>query len=340
MSRPDRSLTTRLARTTGVLALSTCLVGTLAACGSSADAQAGSTGKDGTIYLVPGLTTHPAYRTMYCGAKAEADKLGLDLEYAGATTWDPSLQIPIVQSLLAKSPAALLLTPTDGAALAPVVQQYTSADIPVIAMDTTLDDPKGLTSQISSSNEQGGAAAADALGEAVGDSGTVAIISGAPGASTDEARVKGFVDRMKSEHPGLTILEPQFSKSVVATAESQTQALMLKHPDLVGVFGVNGNSATGAANAVDNGGKKGEITVAGYDAEPATVEELKAGNIAILVVQDFATEGKLGVRYAAAALSGDEGEIEKQVALKNVIATTDNADDLEISRYFYVDKCS
>lgn len=343
MNRPARSTRPlpRLARTAGVLTLTSCLVASLAACGSSGgSAEAGGSDADGTIYLVPGLTTHPAYRTMYCGAEAEAKKLGRKLEYTGATTWDPSLQIPIVQSLLAKDPAALLLTPTDGSALEPVVQQYTSAKIPVIAMDTTLEDPSGLTSQISSSNEQGGAAAADALGEAVGDSGTIAIISGAPGASTDAVRVKGFVAEMESKFPGLTVLEPQFSKSVVATAESQVQALMLKHPDLVGVFGVNGNSATGAANAIGNAGKKGEITVAGYDAEPATVEQLKAGNIAILVVQDFATEGKLGVQYAEAALTGDDSAIDKDVALENIIATTDNADDPEVSKYFYVDECS
>jgi ribose transport system substrate-binding protein len=92
------------------------------------------------------------------------------------------------------------------------------------------------------------------------------------------------------------LLKPEYSKSIVATASSQVEALMLAHADLTGVFGVNGNSATGAANAVGSAGKKGKIIIAGYDAEPATVEQLKAGNIAILIVQDFKTEGKLGVR--------------------------------------------
>jgi ribose transport system substrate-binding protein len=110
----------------------------LTACGSDGGGSADASGK--TIYMVPGLTTHPAYRTMYCGAQEEAKKLGLKNDYQGATTWDPSLQIPVVQSLLAKGPGALLLTPTDGSALEPVVKQYASAHIPVVALDTTLND--------------------------------------------------------------------------------------------------------------------------------------------------------------------------------------------------------
>ncbi|MCS5720619.1 ABC transporter substrate-binding protein [Herbiconiux sp. CPCC 203407] len=294
---------------------------------------------DLTFYLVPGLTTHPAYLTMYCGAQKQAEELGVGIEYQGATTWDPSQQIPVVQALLAKDPSALILTPTDGTALAPVVKQYVNAGIPVIATDTTLADPSELTAEITSSNEQGGAAAADALGESIGGTGSVAIISGAPGATTDEARVKGFTDRMAAEFPDVKLLEIQYSKSNISTAASQVQALILANPDLAGVFGVNGNSATGAANAIAQAGKKADIHVAGYDAEPATVKLLEDGSIEILVVQDFQTEGRLAVQYAYDAATGNDSDIVRNTELENVIATTENASDPEISKYFYKETC-
>lgn len=307
---------------------------------TSAPASAAASAKGNyTFYMVPGMTTHPAYLTMFCGGKQAAAELGVKLEFTGATQWDAAQQIPVVQALLAKNPSALLLTPNDGAALAPVVQQYIAANIPVVALDTTLNDPTGLVAEISSSNEQGGGAAADALGKAIGGAGTVAIISGAPGATTDQARVKGFQDTMAKNFPNVKLLEPQYSKSVVATAESQVQALMLANPGLKGVFGVNGNSATGAANAVVNANKKGEIFVAGYDAEPGTVEQLKKGNISITVVQDFIKEGQLGVQAAYAAVTGDKASIKTPVHLENVIATTENANDPNVSKYFYTETC-
>lgn len=343
-----RTLAASLAAGAAGLLLTACVQtpGSTAATGASGDtAEPAAATKtldpaDITLYVVPGLTTHPAYRTMFCGAEAEAESLGVKVEYQGATTWDPSLQLPIVQSLLAKDPSALLLTPTDGSALKPVVDQYVAKGIPVLALDTTLDDPSELTAEITSSNEQGGAAAAKALGDAVGGKGSIAVISGSPSASTDRARVKGFTDEMAKSYPGITLLEPQYSKSVVATAASQVDALMLADPDLSGVFGVNGNSATGAANSIDNAGKKGKIFVAGYDAEPATVKLLQDGSISSLVVQDFATEGKLAVDYAVAALTGKSDEVVRKTQLDNVIATTANASDPEVSKYFYKEQCS
>ncbi|MGV8885366.1 MAG: ABC transporter substrate-binding protein [Microbacteriaceae bacterium] len=331
-------------RTAGAVAVAAVLVGSLAACVQTPDDApapgAGGNKGDGTIYMVPGMTTHPAYQTLYCGAKEEAKKLGVGLEFQGATTWDPAQQIPVVQALLAKNPSALLLTPTDGTALAPVVNQYISAGIPVLTIDTGLEDTSKLAGVIASSNVQGGGAAGAALGKAIGGKGSVAIISGAPGATTDVDRVKGFTDELAANYPDVKILEIQYSKSNAATAASQVQALMLANPDLSGVFGVNGNSATGAANAIAQAGMKGKIRVAGYDAEPATVKLLKDGSIEILVVQDFVQEGKLGVQYAFAAMNGDTADIPKETVLDNIIATTANSSDPEISKYFYIESCN
>jgi len=316
----------------------------LAGCSSSpsADPTQGGGGKGGeeyTIALVPGMTTHSAYQTMYCGALEAAEELGVKVDFQGANAWDPAQQLPVVQAVLATSPDALLLVPSDSSALRPAVDQFLAAGIPVMTIDTGLEDTKGLSAVISSDNVQGGGAAAEALGEAIGGKGTVAIISGVPGATTDVDRVEGFRKVMAEKYPDVKVLEPEYSRSVVATAESQVQALMLAHPDLTGVFGVNGNSATGAANAVVKAGRAGEIIVAGYDAEPGTVEQLRAGNINILVVQDFIQEGRLGVEYAYAVLTGDEKSIDTPKVLPNIIATTENADDPEISKYFYIESC-
>lgn len=319
----------------------------LTGCAASGPAAPPAGGESGTasgddtynITLVPGMTTHSAYQTMFCGAKEAAKELGVNVDFQGANAWDPAQQLPVVQSVLATKPDALLLVPSDSSALRPAVDQFLEATIPVITIDTGLENTDGLSAVISSDNVQGGGAAAEALGEAIGGKGTVAIISGVPGATTDIDRVNGFTEVMKEKFPNVVLLEPEYSRSVVATAESQVQALMLAHPDLSGVFGVNGNSATGAANAVVNAGKSSSIKVAGYDAEPATVEQLRAGNISILVVQDFVQEGKLGVEYAYAVLTGDAASIKTPRVLDNIIATTENANDPEISKYFYIESC-
>ena len=70
-----------------------------------------------TFVLIPGLTTDPFYITMHYGAIQEAKKLGVTLNWVGATTWSLELQVPVVKSVLASKPNALLIAPTDDVAL-------------------------------------------------------------------------------------------------------------------------------------------------------------------------------------------------------------------------------
>lgn len=100
---------------------------TLATAGTGA-ATAGAATKY-TITLIPGLTTDPFYITMHYGAIQEAKKLGVNLNWAGATTWSLELQVPVVKSVLASKPNALLIAPTDDVALFNPIDQFVKAGI-------------------------------------------------------------------------------------------------------------------------------------------------------------------------------------------------------------------
>ena len=112
---------------------------------SSTSASSSTSHKNFTIALVPGLTVDPFYITMHNGAAAEAKKLGVKLTWQGGTTFSPTTQMPVVNSLLAKSPSALLIAPTDVNALKAPIQKFVNAGIPVIAVDTTINDTALLT---------------------------------------------------------------------------------------------------------------------------------------------------------------------------------------------------
>lgn len=60
----------------------------------------------------------------------------------------------------------------------------------------------------SSDNVQGGSAAAEAIGAAIDGQGTVAIISGVPGATTDNNLLQGFIDTLSEQSPDVEVLEP------------------------------------------------------------------------------------------------------------------------------------
>ena len=149
-----------------------CLVsGALFGVTAGVGAPAASASTKYTIELIPGLTVDPFYITMHYGAEQEAAKLGVTLKWAGATTFSPTTQIPVVNSILASKPSALLIAPTDTHALFSPMDAYVKAGIPVIAVDTTLANTSILTSAISSDNYQGGEKAADTIASLAHDKG-------------------------------------------------------------------------------------------------------------------------------------------------------------------------
>jgi ribose transport system substrate-binding protein len=288
-----------------------------------------------TIELIPGLTVEPFYITMHYGAEQEAAKLGVTLEWAGATTFSPTTQIPVVNSVLANKPSALLIAPTDAYALFPPMDAYVEAGIPVITVDTTLANTSILTSAISSDNYQGGEEAADTIASLAHDKGQVAVINVMPNVSTTDLRQAGFLAEMKNKYPNMKVVAHVYDQDSPTTAESEARSIIQAHPGLVGIFGTNLYSAQGAGKGVDAAGRKGKVLVAGYDAEPLEVKLLKQGVINILVIQNPAEEGSLAVQYAYDYLTGDKSAIKKSVLLRNVVATTANANNPSISKYYY-----
>jgi ribose transport system substrate-binding protein len=305
---------------------------TLATAGTGATA-AGAASKY-TIALVPGFTVDPFYITMHYGAIQEAKKLGVNLKWVGATTFSPESETPVLNGVLASKPDALLVTPTDSVAMFNPIDQFVKAGIPVIAVDTTLKNTSILTSAISSDNYQGGEAAADTIARLSHDKGQVAIINTFKGVSTSDLRVSGFLFEMK-KYTNMQMVALDYDQDNATTAESLARALILGHPDLVGIFATNGYSAEGVGKGVDVAGMKGKVFVAGYDGEPAQVALLKTGVINILVIQNPAEEGALAVQYAYDYLTGHKSLIKKSVLLSNVVATTLNANNPGISKYYY-----
>jgi len=270
------------------------------------------------------------------GASAEAKKLGIKLLWQGATDWDVSAQTAVLDALLSQRPNALALVPTDANAMIPAVKKYVSAQIPVLTVDTTINGADLLVSQITDDSAAGGALAADAIAEAIKKVGEVAVIRTNPGVTVSDARHDGFVKRIRTRYPGIKLVADEYSHNQPTTAQSVTQSILLAHPGIVGIFGVNGNTVIGVAKGVVAAGRKGKVWVAGYDANPAEIDMLRSGEIGFLVVQRPALQGKLAVDYAQFYLSGQKDKVPKFMLTPDIIATTQNMKNPSISQYFYV----
>jgi ribose transport system substrate-binding protein len=307
-----------------------------AGCGSSNNGGGGGSAKGKQLTLIAGVKGDEFYITMNCGARAEAKKLGVSLNFQGPDQFDAGQQTPIVNAVAAKKPDAVLVAPTDSKAMYAPIKQLADNGSKVVLVDTTLDNAGLAVSQISSNNELGGKQAATALSKLIGGKGKVFVMNVKPGISTTDARGKGFEEGAKAQ-PGLTYIGQQYDNDDPAKAASIVKAVLAKNPDLKGIFATNLFSAEGAASALREAGKLGKVKIIGFDAGPKQVQDLKDGLVQGLIAQEPASIGAQGVQQAVNALTGKPTT--KVIRTGFVTVTKDNLNDPATQKALYKANC-
>jgi ribose transport system substrate-binding protein len=310
----------------------------VAALGQPASAQ-----QKCTIALIPGLTTDAFYITMRKGAEMAAKAVGCDLLFQGGPEFNPTVQVPVLQAVIARHPDAILIAPTDKQQLIAPLKQAADAGIPVITVDTFIDDGKYQDgegpgdfplSYIATDNVLGGFLAGAALAHQIGERGKVYVSNVKPGISTTDQREEGFKLAMR-QFPNITVLDTQFNDDDANKASSQVQAVFARNQDLAGVFGANLFSAVGAADGVKALGKQGQIRVVAFDAPQRIVNDLKSGLIDLAVAQHPSEIGYYGVMTAYAITHGQSAPT--HIGTGSTIMTKDNIDDPNVKKFVYSD---
>lgn len=297
-------------------------------------ADAATQGK--TIAFVPGVVGNAFYISMECGIRAEAEKYGFTVNMQGPQQFDPTLQTPIVNGVVAANPAGLLIAPTNSKALFGPISAAVDAGTKVALVDTTLDDTSKVLTAIATDNAAGGAAAADALAKLIGEKGEVMVIAFQAGASTSDQRQKGFEEEIK-KYPNITYVGFQISNNDPAKSAAEVTSTLAAHPDLAGIFATNDRSAEGAATGLRNANKVGVVKMVGFDAGPSQVKQLEDGLVQALIAQSPYQIGVEGIDAIAKALQGQS--VDHKVTTGTVTITKGNLHALETKKGLYLDKC-
>jgi len=294
-----------------------------------------------TIALIPGLTADGFYVTMHKGAEAAAKAVGAELLYQGAAEWNVTLQVPIIDAIIAKKPAAILIAPNDKNQLIQPLKKAFDAGIAVVCVDTFIGNGVFQTgsggadfpiSYVASDNVLGGRMAARALAKAIGEKGKVYVSNTIPNISTTDQREEGFKLEMKN-YKGIELLQTQFNGDDANKAAAQAQAMIGRVPDLAGIFGTNLFSASGTANGVKAAGKAGKIKLAGFDAPESIVAQLKDGTFELTIAQHPAEIGYFGFMAAYANATGNP--VPTAIGTGFTVMTKDNIDDPKVARFIY-----
>jgi ribose transport system substrate-binding protein len=320
-----------LARTAAVLAGGSLL----AACGGSTSTP-GSTSTSYTFVLIQGVKGDPFYVTMQKGAEVMANKLGVKLLVDGPAQFSATLQAPIVDAYIARKVDVMLIAACDKQAMIAPLQRAHDAGIKVISVDTFIgngDYANGPVtfplSYIGSDNVQGGRIAGEALIKAIGNKGGIYIENVTPGISTTDQRQQGCIEAIKATNGAVTLVGNNYDNDSAAIASQQVSSLLASSKGSLvnGIFGTNLFSAEGAAQAVKNANKQGQIKIANFDAPQEAINDLNNGAVDLVIAQKPADMGSTAVQYGVYALTGKTSSIQKRVATGYVVIDKTNVND-------------
>jgi ribose transport system substrate-binding protein len=320
------------------LACTLALAGAAALAGS-ADAHAQD---KKTIALVFGIKGDAFYVTMVKGAQKKADELGVALVADGPSQWNPALQTPIVDAMIARKVDGLIVVPNDPHAMMPALQRASDAGMPVVTTDQYIgngDYAAGPVtfplSYIASDNFGGGKIACEALIKGMGGKGKLYVLVSTANVPSDTERRDGCLDAIKATGGAVTAAGVDYTLSNATIATTQTQAALQKTPDIGAIFGGNLFSAQGAAAAVKTANLTGTVKVANFDAPEQAIDDLRNNVVDIVIAQQPALMGALAVQDIVDALNGKAAGVQRKVATPFVIITRENIDTPEAQQAIY-----
>ena len=219
------------------------------------------------------------YQDMESGMKTAAAKYGFTVNVVDASR-DNSKQQSQVEDFISQKVAAIVLTPYDSQAIGSAIVEANKAGIPVFTADIANASKDGVVvAHIASDNVQGGGQAGKLMCTGLGGKPAEVAIIDEPEVTSVQDRVKGFKAALAAGCPNAKIVADINGGGERAKASSVMEDMLQSHKNLRGVFGINDDSALGAAKAVDAAGLTGKIVVVGYDASPEARAAIKSGSM-------------------------------------------------------------
>ncbi len=274
------------------------------------------------IAVVPKGQSQIYWQAVHAGAVAAGKELGVEILWNGpASEIDLTRQINIVDDFINQRVDGIVLAPSHGESLVPIVERAAQERIPVTIFDSGIRTEKYLT-YVSTDNYKGGVLAARRMGEVLTQGGKTAIIGNIPGSVTTTERENGFRATIAAEFPRLQIVEFQYGMADRAKSMAVAEDILTAHPDLLGIFCSNEAATLGAVQGAKSKGVAGKLKIVGFDTSPTLIEDLQSGNIDSLVVQNPFRMGYLGVKTVVSQLRGVPPE--KRVDTGATVVTASN----------------
>ncbi|MFJ8791544.1 D-ribose ABC transporter substrate-binding protein [Streptomyces sp. NPDC102462] len=321
--------------TTATAAVTTGLLLTLSACGSSDDSgndaqgtkTSKSSSKSNLIAIIIPSPDNPFFKAEGDAAKAKAESMGYKTSVASHDD-DPNKQSELIDAAISRHAAAIVLDNAGADASIGPVQKAANAGIPVFLIDREINKTGVAKAQIVSNNSQGAQIAAQEFVKGMKEKGNYVEFTGRASDTNAGVRSKGYNDVI-SQYPGLKKVAQQSANWDQQEAFSKMETILQRNPDIQGVIAGNDTMALGALAAL-KAAKKTDVVVVGFDGSPDAIAQIKSGAMLATALQPAALGAQQAVEQADKFIkTGKTGQPEKQ-SIDCELVTKANADEFGV----------
>ncbi|MEZ0494572.1 substrate-binding domain-containing protein [Kineococcus sp. TBRC 1896] len=296
-------------------------VATVAACGGNDAGGSGGGGGGGdqvAVSLITKDSTNPFFVAMQEGARAEAEKDGVDLTIgAGKEDGDEQGQVQLIENAIAGGQKGIIITP-NGPGVNSAIEKARDAGLYVIALDTPPDPADTVDITFATDNFKAGELIGQwTKGQLAGKPATIALLDlfNDKVVSVDYNRDQGFLtgmgidtkDKQKNGDEAATGNYDGGTYTIVCNeptggaedgGRTAMENCLTKNPGINVVYTINEPAATGAYNALKAAGSTGALIVS-VDGGCDGVKEVTDGVIGATSQQYPLKMAELGVKAIA-----------------------------------------
>lgn len=289
-------------------------------------------GKRVTIGFSGPAADHGWLGAINSAAKAEAEKHSdIDFKVAEGTN-DASQQIAQVETFINDKVDAIVLLPSDGAALTDVATKATQAGILVVNVDREFSSPFAARTTILGDNYGMGVSAGTYACTLIKDkkltNPVIAEIAGIDSLPLTQDRSKGFADALKTCNAKVTNrVAAQFT---VESGEKEASNLLQAASKIDILWNHDDDQGVGVMQALDNADRH-EMAFIGGAGSANAMRWIKEGKMAATVLYP-PTQAADGVKLARLLAQGKgmsdlvQVEVPRRIVLNAPVVTKDNVD--------------
>lgn len=258
------------------------------------------------------------------GATDEFARFGIDVVATTSAGFDAAKQRSDIETALVKQPSIILSLPLDPVTSAAAFEDAKADGVKLVFLSNLpagYEHPADYAAIVTDDLFQMGKQAADALAAAMGGEGTVGWIYHDAEYYVTNQRDNAFKTTIENDYPNISIVAEQ-GISDPARAEEIANAMLLRNPDLGGIYVTWAGPAEGVLAALRANGNATTKIVTLDLSEPIALDMVSGGNVAAIVADEAYELGR--AMAAAAILDLLDQDVPPFVVAPAVTVTADN----------------